>query len=232
MQSSIPGNIGMIAQHQHGRRNRRWYLGIQSKKDPAHVMTEVYKALMALGCEWLQLSSYRIKCRWRPNVPRDSLRRQLAMPMAGGDTPDRAWDRSQMDSDGATEMNIDDDGKQTWSESKTKCVGTKDAIPVPDLSTRDYCIKIGLTLYKVQQSIYLLDFQKMTGDAFSFMTLCANIITELKTLSAASKQQQALLAQQQAAAAAAQQQAALAAAGVRQLPMGKPSSHQNMHPHK
>ena len=38
----------------------------------------------------------------------------------------------------------------------------------------------------------------MTGDSFSFMTLCANIITELKTLSAASKQ---LLAQQRAMAA-------------------------------
>jgi 5'-AMP-activated protein kinase catalytic alpha subunit len=73
-------------------------------------------------------------------------------------------------------------------------------VPVPNLSTTDYSIKIGLTLYKVQQNIYLLDFQKKTGDAFSFMTLCANIITELKTLSAASKQQQqAMMAQQQAA---------------------------------
>ncbi|KAL7458876.1 hypothetical protein ACHAWC_010593 [Mediolabrus comicus] len=205
MQSSIPGNIGMIAQHQHGRRNRRWYLGIQSKKDPAHVMTEVYKALMALGCEWLQLSSYRIKCRWRPNVPRETLRRQMMMPAAGGDTPDRAFDS------GGDSMNIDEDGKQSDTDRLTKCVGTNDDVRVPDLSTKDYCIKIGLTLYKVQQSIYLLDFQKMTGDAFSFMTLCANIITELKTLSAASKQQQALLAQQQAAAAAAQQQAAIAA---------------------
>merc|ERR1711935_1231606 len=77
-------------------------------------------------------------------------------------------------------------------------------IAVPNLSTENYSIKIGLTLYKVQQNIYLLDFQKKTGDAFSFMTLCANIITELKTLSAASRQQQ-LLAQQQAAAAAQQQ---------------------------
>lgn len=220
MQSSIPGNIGMIAQHQHGRRNRRWYLGIQSKKDPAHVMTEVYKALMALGCEWLQLSSYRIKCRWRPNVPRESLRRQVAVPMAGGETPDRAWDTGG----GAADMNIDDDGNQHQSESKTKCIGTNDAVSVPDLSTKEYCIKIGLTLYKVQQSIYLLDFQKMTGDAFSFMTLCANIITELKTLSAASKQQQALLAQQQAAASAAQQQASIAAAGGR--------AGQFNHPHK
>ena len=61
---------------------------------------------------------------------------------------------------------------------------------VPNLSAPDYSIKIGLTLYKVQQSIYLLDFQKINGDAFSFMTLCANIIAELKTLSAASKLQQ------------------------------------------
>jgi len=173
---------------------------------------------MALGCEWLQLSSYRIKCKWRPNVPRESLRRQMLTPMAGGETPDRAWDSGG----GATDMNIDDDGKQTANETKTKCIGTNEAVSVPDLSTKEYCIKIGLTLYKVQQSIYLLDFQKMTGDAFSFMTLCANIITELKTLSAASKQQQALLAQQQAAAAAAQQQAAIAAAGGRG----------QFHPHK
>jgi len=217
MQSSIPGNIGMIAQHQHGRRNRRWYLGIQSKKDPAHVMTEVYKALMALGCEWLQLSSYRIKCRWRPNVPRESLRRSMAMPMAGGESLDRAWDSNG----GTTDMNIDEDGKQNPNETKTKCIGTNDTVSVPDLSTKEYSIKCSLTLYKVQQSIYLLDFQKMTGDAFSFMTLCANIITELKTLSAASKQQQALLAQQQVAAAAAQQQAAIAASSGRQF-----------HPHK
>lgn len=104
-----------------------------------------------------------------------------------------------------------DDGIQQ-GESRMKVISGEDGhyVPVPNLNTPDYCIKIGLTLYKVQQNIYLLDFQKMTGDAFSFMTLCANIITELKTLSAASKQQQALLAQQQALAqqAAMQQQVA------------------------
>lgn len=30
-------------------KKRRWYLGIQSKKDPAHVMTEVYKALLQVS---------------------------------------------------------------------------------------------------------------------------------------------------------------------------------------
>ncbi len=43
----------------------RWYLGIQSKKDPAHVMTEVYKAMQALGCVWNQVNNYRVICLWK-----------------------------------------------------------------------------------------------------------------------------------------------------------------------
>jgi 5'-AMP-activated protein kinase, catalytic alpha subunit len=232
MTSSIPGNTGMIAQHQHGRRTRRWYLGIQSKKDPAHVMTEVYKALTALNCQWLQLSSYRIKCKWRPNVPRaGSSSTVFGMPMSGGESPQLALARSSSDG-GEMEMDLDGGGGCGGSGKDSRnnqqeggpginvrgmnVISPKEGeyIQVPDLSTNDYSIKIGLTLYKVQQNIYLLDFQKMTGDAFSFMTLCANIITELKTLSAASKQaqQQAMYLaqhqqqQQQAAAVAAAQQ--------------------------
>jgi 5'-AMP-activated protein kinase catalytic alpha subunit len=215
MTSSIPGNTGMIAQHQHGRRTRRWYLGIQSKKDPAHVMTEVYKALMALGCEWLQLSSYRIKCKWRPNVMGHEAVGPgggFAVPTAGGDSPAAAWSKpsSSPPKRQGDAMDVEVDAKEinpgggsggavTESTGEDMTVFSSEegeSIPIPNLSTKDYAIKIGLTLYKVQQNIYLLDFQKMTGDAFSFMTLCANIITELKTLSAASKQQ-ALMAQQQ-----------------------------------
>lgn len=210
MTSSIPGNTGMIAQHQHGRRTRRWYLGIQSKKDPAHVMTEVYKALMSLGCEWLQQSSYRIKCKWRPNVPKSQGGMPgFTMPSAGGETAQTAWAKAKSDS--SMDMDVDGKDKKNGGASimSMKVIAGDDGhlLRVPILSTADYSIKIGLTLYKVQQNIYLLDFQKMTGDAFSFMTLCANIITELKTLSAASKQaqQQALFAQQQAANAAQQQ---------------------------
>eukprot|EP01084_Bolivina_argentea_P095104 170983_1 len=40
---------------------RRWYLGIQSKKGPGHVMTDVYRALYQLGCEWHASGSYCIK---------------------------------------------------------------------------------------------------------------------------------------------------------------------------
>jgi hypothetical protein len=158
--SSIPANSGMIVQHLHGKQSRRWYLGIQSGKQPVRVMNEVYKALLALRCEWLQLSTYRIKCKWTPNpFPTDAGH--------GGD-------------------------------STMSVIGGEDGhhIRVPNLATPDYSIKIGLTLYKVRPNIYLLDFQKMAGDAFSFMTLCAHIFTELKRLSAASR----LVAEQQAAA--------------------------------
>lgn len=231
MQSSIPGNVGMIAQHQHGRRNRRWYLGIQSKKDPAHVMTEVYKALMSLGCDWLQLSSYRIKCRWRPNNTQSErmMNSSMPQPMAGGETPDAAWSQQNMQGDkNVSDMAIDEDGgaqgrniNMGGREQKMKVITGSDGhfMQVPNLNTPEYCIKIGLTLYKVQQNIYLLDFQKMTGDAFSFMTLCANIITELKTLSAASKKQQQLLAQQQAGLA--QQHAAMQQAAAGGIPGGQ-----------
>jgi len=168
MQSSIPGNVGMIAQHQHGRRNRRWYLGIQSKKDPAHVMTEVYKALMALGCEWLQLSSYRIKCRWRPNIPRGATVPVLpgqTNAAAATDGADGTWNRGRPPTDMIHGMEMSIDGEENSEEKDEDCkmqvISGSDGhyVSVPNLCTPDYCIKIGLTLYKVQQSIYLLDFQ-------------------------------------------------------------------------
>lgn len=198
MTSSIPGNSGMIAQHQHGKRTRRWYLGIQSKKEPARVMNEVYKALLSLGCEWLQLSSYRIKCKWKPNLSRSQQQQQQGfVPGSSGGSSAR-MEVETTGTDGEAQSATASTGCSGGPDWVMKVIGGEDGhgIPIPNLSKPEYSIKIGLTLYKVQQNIYLLDFQKMTGDAFSFMTLCANIITELKTLSAASRQQ-ALLAQQQ-----------------------------------
>ena len=236
MQSAIPGNIGMLSQHQAGRRTRRWYLGIQSKKDPAHVMTEVYKALLALGCDWLQVSSYRVKCRWMPNVPRRKNDGSTGVGVNGGGGNNSGAGKephlfSVMEGDDMVDSNNGNNNNNTDTDnmdgtpgrdgtvdemaldselsrlvrgvSKMKVIThdeggmTPGLVDIPNLTARDYSIKIGLTLYKVQHSIYLLDFQKMNGDAFSFMTLCANIITELKTLSAASKQAAQMAAMQQ-----------------------------------
>lgn len=102
-----------------GMKKRRWYLGIQSKKDPAHVMTEVFRALHQGYFEWKVLAPYRVRCRWSPP--------------GMDERPSPAFD-----------------------------------------------VKIALQLYRVQRGIYLLDLQKASGDSFTFMNLCARIITELK----------------------------------------------------
>lgn len=49
-------------------KRRRWYLGIQSKKVPGHVMTEVYKAMLTLGCKWKAMNNYRVLCLWTHNA--------------------------------------------------------------------------------------------------------------------------------------------------------------------
>lgn len=51
--------------------------------------TQVYRALLQLGCEWRMLSSYRIQCMWRPDNDTNGLRgpRQrggLRTPPGGG----------------------------------------------------------------------------------------------------------------------------------------------------
>jgi len=141
-------------------RRRRWYLGIQSKKDPAHVMTEVYKAMQALDCRWHQVNNYRVLCLWSHESP--SIHSSPS-PMA----------HSPVASDSQGEdygliLDSYNSGEQYTSQPPTR-------------------VKIALSLYKVQQNIYLLDFQWIEGDVFSFMKLCANIITELKNLSAAAR---------------------------------------------
>ena len=61
-------------------RRRRWYLGIQSKKDPAHVMTEVYKALMSLGCKWHPMTNYRVLVLHRFQIAESGGKRLMPHP--------------------------------------------------------------------------------------------------------------------------------------------------------
>lgn len=128
-------------------KKRRWYLGIQSKKDPAHVMTEVHKALLALDCKWYPCTNYRVLCLWKQSSP--------AFHSVEGS------------------VDNDDDDMEVGDGNSSASVG----------------IRVALSLYKVQANIYLLDFQRVEGNAFGFMKLCALIITELKNLSAASRAQ-------------------------------------------
>ena len=125
--SNSPVEVAAAKNHavQQSPRQRRWYLGIQSKKDPAHVMAEVFRALRTLDCTWTVLSPYRLISRW-----------------------------------------ANSDGEMLY-------------------------VYVALQLYKVQQSVYLLDFQRVgseegkeklqTGGVITFMNVCSMIIHALKT---------------------------------------------------
>lgn len=227
-------------------RRRRWYLGIQSKKDPAHVMNEVYKAMQSLHCVWHQVNNYRVLCLWTytsglsssssshpssvlssasgdasgraqlqqrgpfmttgggiggPNSPTNSANRGF------GDTMGDIYQQQKMDDEMVVGVLPDFMGdvdlrqhhqhpeEQDLSDENSDCNRLFSNV-------MDTKIKIALSLYKVQQNIYLLDFQRVEGDAFGFMKLCAFIITELKNLSAQSRASAISAGQSQRLAAA------------------------------
>jgi hypothetical protein len=126
-----------------------------------------------------------------------------------------------------------DDAEPTEAQSSPQDGRNLELVTSRAAVTPSPIVKAALSLYKVQQSIYLLDFQRVEvsdifafnvsieydhhvcsqGDAFGFMKLCSLIVTELKNLSAASRAQQ-----QASLAAQAQQQAQQILASGQQTP--------------
>jgi 5'-AMP-activated protein kinase catalytic alpha subunit len=212
-------------QQQH---RRRWFLGIQSKKDPTDVMAEVYTALLALGCKWRIITNYRIICMWGDKNVNGVGSEGDDGANNGRDTRDEAGRRGD---DDLMEMMDDDDDvsqKSTGSASGLgggigaalfKSTGGDEGKGSPSQGAPDRC-KCALSLYKVQQSIYLLDFQRVEGDAFSFMQISTRIIGELKRLSALARRQQHELQQQQQE----QQQASLQQATPAHPPLRRESA--------
>jgi serine/threonine protein kinase len=238
-------------------RRRRWYLGIQSKKDPLHVMSEVFRALRDAGLEWKVTGPYKVRAKMIPSVlglsndlqPLDPALAATPGSMPLGlhgpaileedeDEDDEDEDDSDIDPDntmaiddgvgasdsaremllsvssaasaaivtGPNGMILSDPGHSSGisstnilsasganassaSQSKSK---SKKARALREEAARNMtgpqryaAVKVQLQLYKVQRGIYLLDLQKAAGDPFSFMNLCARIITELKVPAAA-----------------------------------------------
>jgi 5'-AMP-activated protein kinase catalytic alpha subunit len=116
-------------------RRRRWYLGIQSKKEPGNVMVEVLSALRSLELKWAMLSPYCVQARWVEN-----------------DVP----------------KSLNSGGVPSKPESVSKH------------NTGRRVVTVNLQLYKVQQNIYLLDFQMLQGGIFMFITFCSRFINQLK----------------------------------------------------
>lgn len=92
------------------------------------------------------LSSYRIQCMWKPDSDPSTMRGTLKR--AGYKMP-VATASSGAESRGGVGGGLRGIGPNTREEG--------------------YRVIAGLTLYKVQHNIYLLDFHKREGDQFTFM---------------------------------------------------------------
>ena len=183
---------------QRRRRWRRWYLGIQSKKEPDHVMSEVFRALMEGNFVRLRM--------WQRHAPIGCCQlcftRVLISTLAlvlcvcvcvcarGRCDLGCGWPSNGKKSH-LTDCGVD--GKMSVGKSRLdfSCTWCE---PLPFsrlvfvyLTLRQRGSPPSAHLPQVQQDIYLLDLQKLKGDAFSFMNLCSQIILELKMPS--SKQQ-------------------------------------------
>ncbi len=168
-------------------RRRRWYLGIQTKKEPSHVMSEVFKALASVGFEWRLLNGpYRIRARLRQDAPPPP---PAEAPLRGGGGGGGGGGDGDLDFD-----------FESWAASAADEVGGLEgyteaarARAMRRVGARPHLLheaRLGLQLYKVQRAVFLLDFVKLAGDPYSFMILCSKVINELQvpgTANAASR---------------------------------------------
>lgn len=148
-------------------------------------MTEVFKAMQSLNCKWYNVHNYRVLCLWRytsgmthaesdelrsmqKHTQQDSSRSNIdnaikfRSPYPGdpnhpilymdGLDPERGGDEMAISN---SNSQLDLENLLTYDQSSLDDSADK-LFPGP-LET----IKIAMSLYKVQQNIYLLDFQRI-----------------------------------------------------------------------
>jgi 5'-AMP-activated protein kinase, catalytic alpha subunit len=108
-------------------------------------MTEVHKAMFALGCVWYPVTNYRVLCLWKYISPSST---QGGGSVLGSASLGACETASQVSTNRSIRSSSRfSDGLSATSETNSRYV--------------DASIKIALSLYKVQQNIYLLDFQRI-----------------------------------------------------------------------
>jgi hypothetical protein len=105
-------------------------------------MTEVHKAMYALGCVWYPVTNYRVLCLWKYISPSSTHGGSEHASLVGFETASQVSNTRSIRSSSRFS-----DGLSATSDTNSRYV--------------DASIKIALSLYKVQQNIYLLDFQKI-----------------------------------------------------------------------
>jgi serine/threonine protein kinase len=205
------GNSTQLGAKSPGMRRRRWYLGIQSKKEPGNVMVEVLSALRSLNLRWAMLSSYRVQAKWNPasdgnyngsdGDDDDDKEMNDATTAHDNDVEDNDFDRNSSGNNDnnyksasnnnsedrqSTRGNSNDNGAKDMYVDEMNDVADHDNEDKKNRG-RDKAVILNLQLYKVQTNIYLLDFQMLEGEVFMFITICSRFINQLKLRPARAK---------------------------------------------
>jgi len=190
------GNSTQLGARSPGLRRRRWYLGIQSKKEPGNVMVEVLSALRSLNLRWAMLSSYRVQAKWDPSSDGNMNDNDDDKEMNDGNNIQSKQTSSMYNDNNNSDDNNDNNNvKSNSNEKNANSTGMDiDENNGGDNSTEDTnshmknkSVILNLQLYKVQANIYLLDFQMLEGEVFMFITICSRFINQLKLRPARAK---------------------------------------------
>eukprot|EP00638_Chattonella_subsalsa_P021735 CAMPEP_0117884484 /NCGR_PEP_ID=MMETSP0950-20121206/18919_1 /TAXON_ID=44440 /ORGANISM="Chattonella subsalsa, Strain CCMP2191" /LENGTH=639 /DNA_ID=CAMNT_0005740883 /DNA_START=21 /DNA_END=1940 /DNA_ORIENTATION=- len=199
--NTTPRMVGVAPGSSHGQKSRRrWFLGIQSKKEGIHIMMELFRIIYMLGGQWRQIQkkeAYRLHVAWKPNAPRPPQASFINFPDFCNNPPkDHNLESPEMGYFDSSEnlqqlLQQDTNGGERHQPKKLNPSSKQEGYhpgggssPSQDYFDVDYALKFGLALYKLDQGLYLLDFWLVEGQAFFFMQLCATIIMNLKKGSA------------------------------------------------
>lgn len=138
---------------------RKWYLGIQSRKDPPRIMAEIYRALQSAQFVWVTQSPYYVRAKWQPSASTCQL---FAEAAAARPALAQVPHSGLPDSPNAPEPGSD---------------GSQPAVRAVRLACR---VRLSIRLFRVTRGVYLMDLSCTRGDPFSFLTLATRIIAELK----------------------------------------------------
>eukprot|EP00238_Polyblepharides_amylifera_P000466 CAMPEP_0196572784 /NCGR_PEP_ID=MMETSP1081-20130531/2766_1 /TAXON_ID=36882 /ORGANISM="Pyramimonas amylifera, Strain CCMP720" /LENGTH=446 /DNA_ID=CAMNT_0041890217 /DNA_START=123 /DNA_END=1463 /DNA_ORIENTATION=+ len=155
---------------------RHWTLGIQTRRPPAEMMTEVFRTLQSIGVGWKRTQPYTVKCRQQlaaattshpPSSVLTHLQSGAAPPSVGGpSTPQNPAAPHPADPLVAT------------SATTTPPSGVQDMSHA--ITTQHLLVKFEVQLYRLKEERYAVDIQRLEGPLYCYMDLVNRFISELK----------------------------------------------------
>mmetsp|Transcript_17046 Transcript_17046/g.51163 ORF Transcript_17046/g.51163 Transcript_17046/m.51163 type:complete len:249 (-) Transcript_17046:1726-2472(-) len=180
--AGLPASAPVAAPQQRLMAERRWRLGVHARGHPSALMAELYRLLQSQGICWKKMAPYNLKCRKAVRLPpmRSSSMSDDAVPDDDGLVGDTHMDlgggspHSQPAGAGGKHAEPHLSGLQLH-EKGGGGVGANEGNEPGELVLKFEC-----QMYKSRDDEYLIDMQRLSGDAFVFMETVTRILTEMR----------------------------------------------------